>query len=49
MTEISRNQWEEIVKLSKEPNQIWKEIIAEADLWVKECFKNYDVFTIIGM
>lgn len=48
-TKISKKQWKEIVKLSKESHQIWQEIIAEADLWVKECFKEYDIFTIIGM
>ncbi len=49
ITIVTRNQWDEIIKLSQESGTIWGEVIAEATPWVNECFKKYDVFTIVGM
>lgn len=48
-TIVTKEQWDEILKLSQESGKIWGEVIAEAIPWVNECFKKYDVFTIMGM
>ncbi len=48
-TIVKKDQWAEIVKFSQESGAIWGEVIAEATPWVNECFKKYDVFTIIGI
>lgn len=52
ITTITKEQWDEIVKLSLESKQsepVRNEIITEAAPWVNECLKEYDVFTILGM
>ena len=48
-TTVTKNQWNEIIKLSQKSGTIWEEVIAEAIPWVSECFKMFDVFTILGM
>jgi len=49
MTTVTKAQWDEIVKSSQKPGTLWGEIIGEAAPWVAECFKEYDVFTIMGI
>lgn len=48
-TAVTKNQWDEIMKLSQEAGGAWAQITAEAAPWVKECFKKQDVFTIMGI
>lgn len=49
ITEVTKNQWNEIVKLSQEAEADWKQVIEDATAWVNDCFKKYDVFTICGL
>ncbi len=49
ITTVTKEQWAEIVKISQESWTIQNKIIAEALPWVNECFKEYDVFTILGL
>lgn len=49
ITEITKNQWNEIVELSRKSEGVWGKIIAEAVPWAEECFHDYDVISIIGM
>lgn len=49
ITIVTKDQWDGITKISKESECIWYEVIKDAIPWVIECFKNYDVFTILGM
>ena len=48
-TIVTKKQWDEIIKLSQESGTIFWEVIADATRRVNECFKKYDVFTILGM
>ena len=48
-TMITREQWNEIVRISREGEAVWEEVVAEAAPWVSECFQEYDRFTIMGM
>ena len=45
---IDKELWERIKERSKEYSTQIQECIAEAESWVQETFKEYDVFTIIG-
>ena len=45
---IDKDLWENIKERSKEYSTQIQECIAEAESWVQETFKEYDVFTIIG-
>lgn len=45
---IDKDLWEHIKERSKEYSTQIQECIAEAESWVQETFKQYDVFTIIG-
>lgn len=47
--EVSENQWDMIIKKSAEIGGKLYECLKEADNWIKETFKQYDVFTMIGM
>lgn len=48
ITAVTKQQWNEIVRISQK-NDMWKSVIDEADLWVNNCFKEHDVFTILGL
>lgn len=45
---IGKEMWERIKERSKEYGTQIQECIAEAESWVRETFKEYDAFTIIG-
>lgn len=49
VTVVTKNQWDEITKISEKSGLIWHEVIEEATPWVTECFKKHDAFTILGM
>lgn len=49
ITIVTKNQRDEIVRLSQESGVIWEKVIAEAVPWVNECFKKHGVFTILGI
>lgn len=49
ITTVTKNQWDEIIKLSQESGEVCGEVIAEAIPWANECYEKYDVFTILGM
>lgn len=46
-TEITREQWEEIVKRCQDTQQ--KRIIEDVCAWVDTCFESFDCFSIVGM
>lgn len=48
-TEINKEQWEQICKMAKVIGGEVSEAINEADIWGQETFKEYDVFTILGI
>ena len=47
-TEVSKEQWDNLVAKSKE-NEQWKDVIKELSPWVEECFANHRCFTILGI
>ena len=47
--EIGRELWGRIVKKAQEVGGEVPECISEADKWAEETFREYDVFTIIGV
>ena len=47
--EVSENQWNTIMQKSSETGGQIYECLQEADNWVKETFKEYNTFTMIGM
>ncbi len=49
ITVVTKEQWGEIVKRSKEDGPQQREAIAEAVPWAEACFREYDVFTILGI
>lgn len=49
ITVVNKHQWGEIVKNSKGSDPIIEDAIAELIPWVKDCFKEYVVFTILGI
>lgn len=46
--EVSKAQWEAILKMAAEIGGEIEECISEADVWVQETFEEYEVFTMIG-
>ena len=48
-TEISANQWALIGQLIITKDEKTQAIYAEANEWLKEVFKEYDCFTILGI
>lgn len=48
-TVVTRRQWNEIVKTAQRSGGVWKAVVEEAVPWVNDCFKEYDVFTILGI
>lgn len=48
-TEVSKNQWIMIMKKASEIGGQLYECLKEANNWITETFKKYDVFTMIGM
>lgn len=48
-TEVSENQWNMIMKKATETGGQLYECLKEADNWITETFKEYDIFTMIGM
>ena len=49
VTVINKHQWGEIVKNSKGSDPIIEDVIEELIPWLKDCFKDYEVFTILGI
>lgn len=49
LTEITKEQWIEIVEKSHSADCACGDVIQEAIPWANKCFEKYDVFTIIGM
>lgn len=48
-TVVTKDQWDDIVKISQKSNCFWREIVAEVTPWVARCFEGHEMFTIIGM
>ena len=48
-TEINRDQWGKICKMAETVGGEVAEAIKEADMWVRETFKEYELFTILGI
>ena len=48
-TIVTKAQWNDIVKVSQDTHFSWQEIITEAIPWVDRCFKDHEVFTILGI
>ena len=48
-TEVSQAQWEAILTKSAEIGGKAAECILEADRWVRDTFKEYEVFTMVGI
>lgn len=49
ITAVRKEQWNDIVRISQESHSPWRAIIAEAAPWVDRCFKDHEVFTILGI
>ena len=49
ITEVTKKQWNRLVELSKATSAKAEPILTEAASWAEECFKENEVFTIIGM
>lgn len=49
ITEVTKNQWNQIILSGRESGELGYNVLKEAELWVNECFKEYDVFTIVGI
>ena len=49
ITAVTKAQWNDIVRLSQESPSSWHEVIAEASPWADRCFKDHEVFTILGI
>ncbi|MBQ3161120.1 MAG: hypothetical protein IJC04_03235 [Oscillospiraceae bacterium] len=48
-TTVTREQWEVICCKANEAGGELAEAVAEADIWVRNVFDKYDVFTMIGI
>ena len=48
-TIVTKAQWNDLVKISQDTHFSWQEIITEAFPWVDRCFKDHEVFTILGI
>lgn len=48
-TEVSKVHWESVLKKATEIGGKIAECISEADVWVRETFEEYEVFTMIGL
>lgn len=48
-TRITETQWLEIYKIAECMGGEVFELVKEADVWVKETFSEYDMFTILGL
>ena len=49
VTVITRRQWNDICTLAENHTPETAAIIAEANIWVQEIFKEYMVFSILGI
>lgn len=47
--EVKKEQWELIMKKAVEMGGELFECLKEADIWVRNTFEKYDVFTMIGL
>lgn len=47
--EVTREQWEQMLSLSKEIGGEVDELFRELEPWADENFKDHDVFTILGV
>lgn len=48
-TEVSKAQWESVLKKATEIGGEIAECIYEADVWVQETFEEYEIFTMMGL
>lgn len=48
-TEISADEWKKIGQVITQKEESSQELYQEADEWLKEVFKEYDCFTILGI
>lgn len=48
-TEISPEIWKKIGQVIKEKDERAKELYDEADVWLKDVFKEYECITILGI
>ena len=48
-TEVIETQWNTVLEAAKEKGGETYAAILEADVWVKENFKEHKVFTILGL
>ena len=48
-TEINELQWNEICNTAASIGSELKAVIDEADVWARETFKTYRIFTILGI
>ena len=48
-TEVSVDEWEKIGQVIKQKDECSQDLYQEADEWLKEVFKEYDCFTILGL
>lgn len=49
ITVVTGQQWAEIVKTAQRAGGIWEKVIEDVIPWVDDCFKEHDVFTILGI
>lgn len=48
-TEINKSHWEQICKMAKSIGGEIETAIKEVDVWVQDNYKEYDIFTILGI
>lgn len=49
ITIVTKEQWNEIVKISRKNGGVWKAVIEEAVPWANDCFKKHNEFSIFGI
>lgn len=48
-TSVSKEQWSQIIDMAEKAGGELLELVREADLWAKNVFAEFGVFTIIGL
>lgn len=48
-TEVSFEEWKKIGRIIKQMDECSQELYQEADAWLKDVFKEYECFTILGI
>lgn len=49
VTEVTKDEWQLIIKCAHDKGGIVEKLILELVPWADENYKNYDVFTILGI